>query len=86
VAELLVDVLLEVRRQRLVATRSRPCERRLRQRDGRADDLVLEDEVLGPQLAQPRLLDERVVCGRERADEDAELTPEARARRVRGAQ
>ena len=63
VAELLVDVLLQVARERRgerVVQLTRPRERRLGQRHGRADDLVLEDQVLGPELPEARVLDERL--------------------------
>ena len=52
--ELLVDVLLEVGRERRgqrIGGRQSPLppKRRLRERHRRADDLVLKDQVLGPQ-------------------------------------
>ena len=53
VAELLVDVLLEVggeRRPERLVQPARLGERGLRQGYGRADDLVLQDEVVGPQV------------------------------------
>ena len=86
VAELLVDVLLQVApRAALRAGRrrqlARPRERGLGQRHGRADDLVLEDQVLGPELAEARVLDERRVGTRERHDERRELAAETIARR-----
>jgi hypothetical protein len=34
---------------------------------------VLEDEVLGPELPQPRMVDERVVGDAERGDQQGEL-------------
>jgi hypothetical protein len=52
--ELLVDVLLEIRRKRRserIVEAARLRERRLGQRHRRADDLVLEDQILGPELA-----------------------------------
>jgi hypothetical protein len=82
VAELFVDVLLQVRRERLVAQFPRADERGLRQRHRRPDDLVLEDEVLGPELPEARVLDERVVGDGKRGDEQAELPPQAGARGV----
>jgi hypothetical protein len=42
---------------------------------------VLEDEVLGPKLWEPRMFDQRVVGRGERADKEIELEPEATARR-----
>jgi hypothetical protein len=42
---------------------------------------VLQDQVLGPELGEPRMLDERVVGPREGANEEIELQPEADARR-----
>jgi hypothetical protein len=86
VTELLVDVLFQIRGERVIAQLPRADERRLRQRDGRANDLVLQNQVLRPQLGEPPVLDERVVRGRERGGEEAELAPKARARRVRRAQ
>src|SRR5204863_5934856 len=50
-----------------------------RQRHGRADDLVLEDQVLGPELPEVRVLHERPVGARERHEEDGELRPQTRA-------
>jgi hypothetical protein len=85
VAELLVDVFLQIARQRgsqPVVQLSRPCERRLGQRDGRPDDLVLEDQVLGPELAETRVCDERLIGTGERDDEQTELAAQADARRV----
>jgi hypothetical protein len=87
VAELLVDVLLQVARERrcqriAFAQLTRPRERRFGQRDGRADDLVLEDQVLGPELGKPRMLDQRVVGDRERADDQVDLPPQAEACRA----
>jgi hypothetical protein len=43
---------------------------------------VLEDEVLGPEVPEARVLDERVVGDGERGDEQAELPPQAGARGV----
>jgi hypothetical protein len=91
VAELFPDVLLEVgregRRQRVgVRQLSRTLERRLGQRHGRSDDRVLLKQVLRPELGEPRVLDERVVRGCERADREGDLPPEAGARRIGRAQ
>src|SRR5207249_2850527 len=85
VADLLVDVFLQIRRERRperVVEAAGLLECRLRQRYGRADDLVLEDEIVRPELAQARMLDEPCVRVRERPDEKPELRPEAGARRV----
>jgi hypothetical protein len=81
VVQLLLDVLREVfgerRRERVVTVRSpRLLERRLGQRDGRANDLVLEDQVFRPKLREARVLEERLVRGSERADDDVDLSPE----------
>ena len=84
-AELLVDVLLQVARERRgerIVQLARAGERRLGQRHRRADDLVLEDQVLGPELAEARVCDERLVGARERNDEQAELAAQPGARRV----
>jgi len=43
---------------------------------------VLKNEVLGPELPQLWVLDERVVGDGERSDEQAELSPQAGARSV----
>jgi hypothetical protein len=78
VAQLLADMLVEVVRERLrqrVVQFARPRERRFGQGDGRADDLVLEDQVLGPELREARVLDERGVGPCERDDEERELRP-----------
>jgi hypothetical protein len=87
VVELLVDVLLEVRgerrRERIRAVQlTRPRERRLGQRDGRADDLLLQDQVLGPELREARVLDQRGVRSSERGDEEIEFQPEPGAGRL----
>jgi hypothetical protein len=42
---------------------------------------MLQDQVLGPELGEPRMLDERVISDRERADDEIDLPPEAYARR-----
>jgi hypothetical protein len=44
---------------------------------------VLLDEVLGPELGEPRVVDELAVRGRERTDGDGDLSPEAAARCIR---
>jgi hypothetical protein len=36
---------------------------------------MLEDQVLGPELGEARVLDERAVGPRERDDEEGELRP-----------
>jgi hypothetical protein len=41
---------------------------------------VLQNQILGPELREPRLLDERVVGSRERANDEIDLPPEADAR------
>jgi len=87
VADLLVDVLLEIRgkgRRESVPLDELPraLQRRLGQRDGRADDRMLLEQVLRPKLGEPWVLDERVVRGCERANRDGDLPPEADARRV----
>jgi hypothetical protein len=41
---------------------------------------VLQDQVRGPQFGEPRVLDERVVGFRERANDEIDLPPEADAR------
>jgi hypothetical protein len=43
---------------------------------------VLQNQVLGPELGKLRVLDERVVGSRERADDEIDLPPEADARRL----
>jgi hypothetical protein len=78
-------VLFEVARQRrgkgiVVQQLPRACERCLRERHGRADDLVLQDQILGPQLGEPWVLDERFVGRRERTNDEIDLPPEADAR------
>jgi hypothetical protein len=85
--QLLVDVFFEVGRQRrgkgiVVRQLPRPCERCLRERHGRADDLVLQDQILGPQRGEPRVLDERFVGPRKRTNDEIDLPPEANARRL----
>jgi hypothetical protein len=85
VVQLLFDVLRQIFgegfSQWVVAgERPRPLPRRLRQRDRRADDLVLEDQVFRPELREPRVLDERFVGRAERADDDVDLPAEAEAR------
>jgi hypothetical protein len=85
--ELLLDVLFEIRGERLgqrVSGRqlSRARQRNLSQRDGRADDLMLLDQVRPPQLGQPRVLDERLVGRRQGTNGERDLPPEADARRV----
>src|SRR5690349_10442223 len=78
-------MLLEVMRERLpqrVVQFPCPHECRFGQRHGRADDLVLKKQVLRPELAEARVLDERAVGPRERHDEDGELRPQTGARRV----
>ncbi|HZE28732.1 MAG TPA: hypothetical protein VE055_01435, partial [Gaiellaceae bacterium] len=67
--------------QRVVEA-SRLLERRFGERHSRADDLVLEDEIVRPKLGQARVVDERRVGGGERPYEKLELRPEAGARRV----
>jgi hypothetical protein len=91
VAELFADVLVEVgrewRRQRVGGRQlSRTRQRRLGQRNRCADDRVLLEQVLRPELGEPRVLDERVVRGCERADRDGDLAPEADARPIGRAQ
>jgi hypothetical protein len=81
VVQLLIDVLLDVARQRLgqrivVLQLQGLRERGLGQGNGRADDLVLQDQVLGPQLGEPRMFDQRVVRPRERTNEEIDLEPE----------
>src|SRR6478752_5787597 len=86
VAELLVDVLLQVARERRgerIIQLARPGERRLGQRHSSADDLMLEDQVLRPELAEARVRDERLVGTREGNDEQAELAAQTGARSVR---
>jgi hypothetical protein len=81
--ELLVDMLPEIRRKRRserIVEAARLREGRLGQRHRRADDLVLEDQVLRPELAQARMVDQRRVRRRERRNEQVELRPEASAR------
>jgi hypothetical protein len=86
--KLLLDVLFEVRGERQrqcvagAGELARTTERRLGQRHRRADDLVLLDQVLGPQLGQLRMVDERTVGRRERANGEGDLPPEANARGV----
>lgn len=84
-AELLVDVQLEVARERrgdriLVAERPRPLERGSGQRNRRPDDLVLGDQVLGPELGDARMQYEEPARLRVRRDDELELAPEAAAR------
>jgi hypothetical protein len=43
---------------------------------------VLENQVVRPELRQPRVLDERIVRNGERGNEQAELPPQAGARGV----
>src|SRR4051794_19793769 len=84
-AELLVHMLLQVARERLgqgvPVELVRAREGRLGQGHRRADDLVLQDQILGPELTEARMLDERRVGARERHDQDGELRPQAGARR-----
>ena len=84
--QLLVDVLVEVGRegfaQRIgLGQLPRALERRLGQGNRRPDDLVLQDQVLGPELAQPRVLDQGRTGGCQRPDRARELPPNADARR-----
>jgi hypothetical protein len=87
VVDLLLDVLFEIRGERLgqrvgIGQISRAPQRYLGQRDGRSDDLVLLDQVRRPQLGEPRVLDERLVGRCQRTNGDGDLPPEADAGRV----
>jgi hypothetical protein len=59
----------------------RPVEGDACEWHGRADDLVLDDEVLGPQLAQLRVVDQARAGRRVGADDELELAAEAGAGR-----
>jgi hypothetical protein len=85
VPELLVDMELEVARERRrdgigAVQLACPLQGGTRQRDGRADDLVLNDQVLGPELGDERVVDEASARLRVRRDDELERAPEAAAR------
>ena len=86
--ELLVDVLVEIGHERSRQQDRRPAERRawsaaaLVSGNGGADDLVLLDQVLGPELAEPRVVHELRAGSRERADRERDLPAKPNAGRV----